>query len=68
MIYHLSIAAHHPKRVAHVLAELFQGEAYPFPDRRYSDSYVALAFDPYETVVDVHREHVTLVCRKTTLV
>jgi FMN phosphatase YigB (HAD superfamily) len=54
MIHHLSIAAHNPKQVADVLAELFQGEAFPFPDARYSESYVALSFDAYGTVVDVH--------------
>lgn len=54
MIHHLSIAAQNPQQVAHVLAELFQGEAVPFPDARYPDSYVALTFDAHGTVVDVH--------------
>ncbi|WP_088889234.1 hypothetical protein [Leptolyngbya ohadii] len=54
MIHHLSISAHNPKYVAQVLAELFQGEAVPFPDARYPDSYVALALDDYGTTVDVH--------------
>lgn len=54
MIHHLSIAAHNPKQVAQVLAELFHGEAVPFPDTRYPDSYVAVAFDAYGTVIDVH--------------
>lgn len=54
MIHHLSIAAQNPKQVAYVLAEMFQGEAFPFPDARYPDSYVALTFDVHGTVVDVH--------------
>lgn len=54
MVHHLSIAAQNPKQVASVLAELFQGEAFPFPDARYPDSYVALTFDVHGTVVDVH--------------
>ncbi|MBF2002915.1 MAG: hypothetical protein IGS50_00360 [Synechococcales cyanobacterium C42_A2020_086] len=54
MIHHLSIAAYHPRHVACVLAELFQGEAVPFPDPHYLDSYVALTFDIHGTVVDVH--------------
>ncbi len=54
LIHHLSIAAQNPKQVANVLAELFQGEAVPFPDARYPDSYVAITFDAYGTVVDVH--------------
>ncbi|MBD3885750.1 hypothetical protein IFO70_28980 [Phormidium tenue FACHB-886] len=54
MIHHLSIAAQHPKHVAQVLAELFQGKAVPFPDARYPDSNVAVSFDDYGTIVDVH--------------
>lgn len=54
MIHHLSVSAHDPKYVAHVLAELLQGKAVPFPDARYPDSYVALALDDYGTTVDVH--------------
>ena len=54
MIHHLSIAAQNPERVAHVLAELFQGEAFPFPDAINPDSYVALTFDTYGTIVDIH--------------
>ncbi len=54
MIHHLSISAQHPQHVAHVLAELFQGTAVTFPDSKYPDSYVAVAFDTYGTTVDVH--------------
>jgi hypothetical protein len=52
MIHHLSIAAQNPKHVAHVLAELLQGSAVPFPDGNYPDSFVALAFDTCGTTVD----------------
>lgn len=52
MIHHISIAAHKPLRVAQVLAELFQGELVPFPS--HPGSYVAVAFDPHGTIVEVH--------------
>ncbi|NJL20056.1 MAG: hypothetical protein HC895_03245 [Leptolyngbyaceae cyanobacterium SM1_3_5] len=61
MIHHLSIAAQNPKHVAQVLAELFQGEAVSFPDAQYSDSYVAVSFDDYGTVVDVHPFSIELI-------
>jgi hypothetical protein len=54
MIHHLSITAHNPQHVAQVLAELLQGESFPFPASSFPDSYVAAAFDAYGTVVDVH--------------
>lgn len=52
MIHHLSIAAANPKRVADVLAELWQGKAYPFP--MYPDSYIAFAGDDYGTAIEVY--------------
>jgi hypothetical protein len=52
MIHHISIAAHHPLQVSQVLAELLQGRSVPFPG--YPDSYVALAFDPQGTMIEVH--------------
>jgi hypothetical protein len=54
MLHHLSITAHNPQHVAQVLADLFQGESFPFPASSYPDSYVAVALDSYGTVVDVH--------------
>jgi hypothetical protein len=54
MIHHLSITAYHPQKVAHVLAELLQGEAFPFPAPGFLDSYVAVSLDAYGTVIDVH--------------
>ncbi len=52
MIHHLSIAAANPKHVADVLAELWQGKAYPFP--MYPDSYIAFAGDDYGTAIEVY--------------
>lgn len=61
MIHHLSITAHHPEHVAQVLAELLQGESFPFPAASFPDSYVAVALDSYGTVVDVHPFHTELI-------
>ncbi len=52
MIHHISIAAHHPLHVSQVLAEILQGQSIPFPG--YPGSYVALAFDPQGTMIEVH--------------
>lgn len=61
MIHHLSISAHHPQQVAQVLAELLQGEAFPFPAVSFPNSYVAAAFDSYGTVIDVHPYNTELI-------
>lgn len=52
MIHHISIAAHDPLRVAQVLAELLHGKVVPFASN--PGSYVALAFDNYGTLIEVH--------------
>ncbi|MBD3887208.1 hypothetical protein IFO70_37075 [Phormidium tenue FACHB-886] len=52
MIHHISIAANNPLRVAQVLAELLNGKAVPFASS--PGSYVALAFDAYGTLIEVH--------------
>lgn len=54
MIHHLSITAQNPQHVAQVLAELLQGESFPFPAASFPNSYVAASFDSYGTVIDVH--------------
>ncbi|NJN88276.1 MAG: hypothetical protein HC881_20765 [Leptolyngbyaceae cyanobacterium SL_7_1] len=59
MIHHISISANDPLRVAQVLAELFQGELVPFPN--HPGSYVAVAFDPHGTIVEVHPHGTELV-------
>lgn len=54
MIHHLSIAAYNPQHVAQILAELLQGEAFPFPAADFPNSCVAVSLDSYGTVIDVH--------------
>jgi hypothetical protein len=52
MIHHISIAANHPLHVAQVLAEIFAGQAAPFPE--HPGSYIALLLDPHGTLIEVH--------------
>ena len=52
MIHHLSIAVDNPLHVAQVLAELLDGKAVPFTSN--PGSYVAVAFDAYGTLIEVH--------------
>lgn len=58
MIYHLSIAAHHPKRVAEVFAELLDGISLPFPPA--PGAYLALTRDGHGTAVEVYPADVVL--------
>jgi hypothetical protein len=51
MIHHISIAVNNPLHVAQVLAELWQGQAVPFPV--HEGSYIALNFDSYGTAIEV---------------
>ena len=53
MLFHLSIAAHDPRNVAQVIAELWRGEAYPFPPVAQG-SWIALAGDDRGTAVEVY--------------
>jgi hypothetical protein len=53
MLFHMSIAAENPKHVAGVLAELWQGEARPFPPVS-DDGWVALAGDERGTLIEVY--------------
>lgn len=53
MIFHLSIDAKDPRRVAGVLAELFGGFAAPFPPVA-TGSWVALAGDDRRSMVEVY--------------
>jgi hypothetical protein len=53
MLFHLSIDARDPQRVAGVVAELFGGEAAPFPPVARG-SWVALALDDRNTTVEVY--------------
>jgi len=52
MIHHLSIAAHDPKHVAGVLAELMGGTAVPFPPN--PGSFFALQLDDHGSGVEVY--------------
>lgn len=59
MLYHASIPADDPQRVAGVIAELWRGEVLPFPP--FPGAFVVLAGDERRTVLDVYprgREHV----------
>jgi hypothetical protein len=58
MIHHISIAADNPLCVAQVLAELLNGKIVPFPSN--PGSYVALAFDAYGTLIEVHPRGIEL--------
>jgi hypothetical protein len=52
MIHHLSITARQPQRVAQVLAELWRGQAYPFP--MYPGSFIAFGGDGHGTAIEVY--------------
>jgi hypothetical protein len=52
MIFHASIPADEPRRVAQVLAELFGGEALPFPP--WPGAFVAMAGDDRNTTIEVY--------------
>ena len=51
MIHHISIAAREPRRVAAVLAELWEGYSFPFPP--FPESYIAMPGDRYGTAIEV---------------
>lgn len=53
MLFHLSIDARDPQRVATVLAELFEGAATPFPPV-IAGSWVAHAGDDRNTLIEVY--------------
>jgi len=59
MLFHASIPADDPERVARVIARLWRGEALPFPP--FPGAHIAMAGDERRTVIDVYprgREHV----------
>jgi hypothetical protein len=59
MIFHFSIAADHPKRTAKMLAELWRGEALPFP-MLGQGSWVAHAGDDRRSTIEVYPRDVVL--------
>jgi len=60
MIFHVSIDADNPQHVAEVLAELWGGQATPFPPV-IAGSWVALAGDERNTTVEVYPRGTELV-------
>jgi hypothetical protein len=59
MLFHFSIAAHDPRHVAEVIAELWSGEAFPFPPVARG-SWIAIAGDDRGTAVEVYPVDVVL--------
>lgn len=59
MLFHLSIPTDDPKRVAKVLAELWQGEAFPFFPHR-NESWVAFAGDDRGSAVECYPNNVLI--------
>jgi len=53
MIFHISIAADDPRRTAQMLAELWRGEAFPFP-MVSTGSWVAHAGDDRRSAIEVY--------------
>jgi hypothetical protein len=59
MIFHISIAADDPKRTATMLAELWRGEAFPFP-MVAKGSWVAYAGDDRRSGIEVYPRNVAM--------
>jgi hypothetical protein len=59
MIFHISIAADDPKRTASMLAELWRGEAFPFP-MVAKGSWVAHAGDDRRSAIEVYPRNVAM--------
>lgn len=53
MLFHLSIAAHDPRHVAEVIAQFWDGAAFPFPPVA-EGSWIALAGDERGTAMEVY--------------
>lgn len=60
MIFHVSIDADNPRHVAEVIAELWDGQATPFPPV-IDGSWVALAGDERNTIIEVYPRGTELV-------
>jgi hypothetical protein len=59
MLFHMSIAAHDPRKVAEVIAEFWGGKAIPFPPVA-KGSWMALAGDERGTAMEVYPVDVVL--------
>ena len=53
MLFHLSVEADDPRRVAEALAQIWGGEAFPFPPVG-AGSWVALAGDEFGSLIEVY--------------
>ena len=53
MIFHLSIAADDPERTARILAEIWQGSAYPFPPFARG-AWIVMAGDGRNSAIEVY--------------
>lgn len=53
MLFHVSIAADDPQRVATVLAEVMGGDALPFPPVS-DDGWIVLTDDPHRSAIEVY--------------
>lgn len=53
MLFHVSIAAHDPRHVAQVLAEIWGGDALPFPPVS-NNGWIALADDDRGSAIEVY--------------
>lgn len=58
MIFHLSIPADDPAKVAAIIAELWDGESFPFPP--FPGSFTAMAGDDRSSSVEVYPRKLTL--------
>ena len=54
MLFHLSVEADNPAQVAEALAEIWGGEAFPFPPVGIG-SWVALAGDEFGSMIEVYQ-------------
>jgi hypothetical protein len=52
MLFHASISAYDPARVAAALADMMRGESFPFPP--VPGSYIAIAGDRHGTAIEVY--------------
>jgi hypothetical protein len=63
MLHHISMGAENPQHVASVLAEIWQGQAFPFPP--VPGSYIVLAGDAFGSAIEVLPLGVELVSGET---
>ncbi len=52
MIHHLSIAAHNPLHVAHILAEVWQGQVFQFLP--HPGGYMVVPHDQYGSAIEIY--------------